>query len=98
MWGWVHTDPSALRYVALSPHAQVMAQDMYQALWSFLVCVVVTVLVSMVTKPKTDEELKGLVMGQTEIPHVGDVPLYHKPIFWAGVVVVIFIALNIIFW
>ncbi len=98
MWAWVHTDPTALRYVALSPHAQVMAQDMYQALWSFLVCVVVTVVVSMVTKPKTDEELKGLVMGQTEIPHVGDVPLYHKPIFWAGVVVVIFIALNIIFW
>jgi SSS family solute:Na+ symporter len=98
MWGWVHTDPSALRYVALSPHAQVMAQDMYQALWSFLVCVLVTVVVSMVTKPKPDEELKGLVMGQTEIPHVEDVSLFHKPIFWAGVVAVVFVVLNIIFW
>ncbi|HEY1463218.1 MAG TPA: sodium:solute symporter family protein [Terriglobales bacterium] len=98
MWGWVHADPTALRYVALSPYAKPMAQDMYQALWSFVVCVIVTVLVSLVTKPKTDAELDGLVMGLTKIPRVENVPLYHKPIFWAGVVVVIFLALNIIFW
>jgi SSS family solute:Na+ symporter len=98
MWGWVKTDPSALRYVALSPFAKPMAQDMYQALWSFVVCVIVTVVVSMLTKPKTDGELNGLVMGLTKIPHVEGVPLYQKPIFWAGVVVVIFVALNIIFW
>jgi len=97
-WAWVKTDPSALRYVALSPHAQVMAQDMYQALWSFLVCVVVTVLVSMLTKPKADAELDGLVMGLTKIPHVEGAPLHQKPIFWAGVVVVIFVILNLIFW
>ena len=29
-----------------------MAQDMYQALWSFLVCVLVTVVVSYMTKPE----------------------------------------------
>jgi solute:Na+ symporter, SSS family len=71
---------------------------MYQALWSFLVCVVVTVLVSMVTQPKTDAELTGLVYGLTEVPSIGDVPLYQKPLFWAGVVVVVFFVLNIIFW
>src|SRR5580692_2336351 len=32
MWLWVKVDPSALRYVALSPHAKGLAQDMYQAL------------------------------------------------------------------
>ena len=37
MWAWVKVDPSALRYVALSPNAKGLAQDMYQALWSFLV-------------------------------------------------------------
>jgi SSS family solute:Na+ symporter len=98
MWGWVHTDPTALRYVALSPYAKPMAQDMYQALWSFVVCVVVTVVVSMATKPKTDAELDGLVMGLTKIPHVENVPLYQKPLFWAGVVVAVFVVLNIIFW
>ena len=35
MWAWVKIDPSALRYVALSPNAKALAQDMYQALWSF---------------------------------------------------------------
>jgi SSS family solute:Na+ symporter len=98
MWTWVKVDPSALRYVALSPHAKGLAQDMFQALWSFLVCVVVTVAVSYVTKPKPDAELAGLVMGLTEIPSVGDLPFYEKPLFWAGVVAAVFVLLNIIFW
>jgi solute:Na+ symporter, SSS family len=98
MWAWVKVDPTALRYVALSPNAKALAQDMYQALWSFLVCVVVTVGVSLVTKPKTEAELSGLVYGLTEVPSIGDVPLYQKPLFWAAVVVVIFFILNIIFW
>jgi solute:Na+ symporter, SSS family len=98
MWAWVHHDPTALRYVALSADAKVMAQDMYQALWSFLLCVTVTVVVSYATKPKPHAELAGLVYGETEIPAVGDVPLYEKPLFWAAVVVVVFVILNIIFW
>jgi solute:Na+ symporter, SSS family len=98
MWAWVYHDPSALRYVALSPDAKALAQDMYQALWSFIVCVIVTVVVSYATKPKPRAELAGLVYGETEIPAVGDVPLYEKPLFWAAVVVAIFVILNIIFW
>ena len=98
MWAWVKADPSALRYVALSPHAKALAQDMFQALWSFLVCVIVTVLVSSATKPKTDAELTGLVYGLTPVPSVGNIPLYQKPVFWAGVVGVVFFILNVIFW
>jgi solute:Na+ symporter, SSS family len=98
MFLWVKHDPSALRYVALSPHAKGLAQDMYQALWSFITCVVVTVVVSLVTKPIPESQLTGLVYGLTKIPSVGKLPLYQRPIFWAGVVMVVFIALNIIFW
>ena len=98
MWLWVKIDPTALRYVALSPDAKALAQDMYQALWSFLICVTVTVVVSLATKPLPDTALAGLVYGQTEIPSVGNVPLHQKPLFWAGVVAVIFVVLNIIFW
>jgi SSS family solute:Na+ symporter len=98
MWTWVKIDPTALRYVALSPNAKALAQDMYQALWSFIVCVVVTVVVSLATKPMADGELKGLVYGLTEVPSVGDVPIYEKPLFWAAVVTVVFFILNIIFW
>jgi SSS family solute:Na+ symporter len=98
MWAWVKIDPAALRYVALSPDAKALAQDMYQALWSFLVCVTVTVIVSYATTPKPRAELAGLVYGETDIPSVGNVPLYQKPLFWAAVVVVVFFILNIIFW
>jgi SSS family solute:Na+ symporter len=98
MWTWVKLDPSALRYVALSPHAKGLAQDMYQALWSFVVCVTVTVVVSLATKPMPDGQLTGLVYGLTKVPSVGDVPLYQKPLFWAAVVTIIFFILNIIFW
>src|SRR5450755_303553 len=98
MWAWVKVDPTALRYVALSPDAKALAQDMYQALWSFIVCVTVTVVVSYATKPKPSAELAGLVYGETDIPSVGDVPLYQKPLFWAAIVVVVFFILNIIFW
>jgi solute:Na+ symporter, SSS family len=98
MWTLVKLDPTALRYVALSPHAKGLAQDMFQALWSFVTCVVVTVVVSMATKPAPEAELQGLVYGLTEVPSVGDVPLYQKPLFWAAVVTVVFVVLNIIFW
>src|ERR1700681_3128241 len=98
MWAWVKIDPTALRYVALSPDAKALAQDMYQALWSFLVCVIVTVTVSLATKPMPTASLAGLVYGETEIPPIGNVPLYQKPLFWAAIVVVVFVILNIIFW
>ncbi len=98
MWFWVYRDPSALRYVALSPHAKALAEDMYRALWSCLICVIVTVVVTMMTKPRTDAELVGLVYGATDIPHEADMPLHQRPVFWAAIVAVVFVILNIIFW
>jgi SSS family solute:Na+ symporter len=71
---------------------------MYQALWSFVICVLVTVTVSLATKPIPDAQLTGLVYGLTKIPSVGKVPLYQKPLFWAGVVTLVFVVLNIVFW
>jgi solute:Na+ symporter, SSS family len=98
MWLWVKIDPSALRYIALSPYAKDMAENMYRALWSWIICVVVTVVVSMMTRPKTDAELQGLVYGATVIPSEGDLALYQRPIFWAAVVAVVFFIVNIVFW
>jgi SSS family solute:Na+ symporter len=98
MWAWVKLDPSALRYVALSPNARDMAENMYRALWSWIVCVVVTVVVSYMTKPKPDVELSGLVYGVTAIPREDEVPIYQRPVFWAAIVGVVFVILNIIFW
>jgi len=98
MWAWVKFDPSALAYVALSRNARDMAENMYRGLWSWLICVGVTVVVSLLTKPKAENELKGLVYGVTDIPSEQLVPIYQRPLFWAVVVAIVFIVLNIIFW
>jgi solute:Na+ symporter, SSS family len=98
MWAWVKVDPTALRYVALSPDARDMAENMYRALWSCLFCAFVTVVVSLGTKPKSDEELKGLVYGATQIPSESYVSMLHRPWFWAVVVGAAFVIVNIIFW
>jgi SSS family solute:Na+ symporter len=98
MYAWVKVDHSALRYVALSSDARDMAENMYRALWSCMVCFIVTILVSLMTKPKSDAELNGLVYGVTAIPKENYVSFWHRPWFWAVFVSIGFIVLNIFFW
>jgi solute:Na+ symporter, SSS family len=98
MYFWVRLDPHAVSYVALSADAQDQAQNMFRALWSCLFCALVTVLVTLVTRPKDDSELNGLVYGLTDIPKESYVSTLHRPWFWALVVGIVFVALNIIFW
>ena len=98
LWAWVRSDPSALRYVALSADAKAMAEDMYRALWSWIVCVLVTVIVSYMTRPRPEAELEGLVYGATKIPEERDEHWYQRPIVWAGAVAIVFCVLNVIFW
>jgi len=98
MWAWVKVDHSAVQYVALSPYAKDMAENMFRALWSGLVCAIVTVAVSLATTPKPEAELAGLVYGCTVIPSEGHLPVYQRPAFWAVVVGAVFVILNIIFW
>jgi SSS family solute:Na+ symporter len=97
MWAWVKVDPGALAYIALSPRAKDMAENMYRALWSWLVCVAVTVAVSFVTQPKPDKELEGLVYGLTALPSESHLPLFKRPIFWAVVVALVLVAMNLAF-
>ena len=89
--------PQALARVALSPDAKPMAENMFRALWSWLICVFVTIIVSLMTKPRTDAELNGLVYGATVIPHDGATTIWQKPIFWAGIVFAVFLALQFVF-
>ncbi|HLW76037.1 MAG TPA: sodium:solute symporter family protein, partial [Bryobacteraceae bacterium] len=98
MWAWVKLDPSALRYVALSPQAKDMAENMYRALWSWIVCVMVTIVVSSMTAPKPESELTGLVYGCTVIPREDAVEWWKRPVFWACVIAAAFVVLQIIFW
>jgi len=98
LWAWVKIDPSALRHVAFSEHAKDMAENIYRAMWTLIINVVVTVVVSLFTKPKPESELKGLVYGLTEVAPEGHFPFFRRPITWAAAVAVGFVLLNIIFW
>src|SRR5260370_31176876 len=73
----------ALSRVALSADAKPMAENLYRALWSWIICVMITVVVSLMTKPVPMEQLSGLVYGVTPIPHDGSTTIWQKPIFWA---------------
>jgi len=101
---WVYTSfgteihkALALSRVALSSDARPMAENLYRALWSWLICVAVTVVVSYMTKPTPEAQLAGLVYGATPIPDDGATSIWQKPIFWAIIVIIVFFALNIIF-
>src|SRR6201984_3423425 len=98
MYAWVQVDANAVRCVALYMDAQGQAQNMFRALWCCLICIIVPFVVSMLTKPKPDSELKDVVYGLTPIPKAENVGWLHSPYFWGAVVFVIFIVLQIIFW
>jgi len=98
MWALVKTHHNLLALIALSSHAKDMAENMYRALWSWLICVIVTAVVSAFTQPRPVEELNGLVYGCTELPSEGHLPLWQRPIFWAAISAVLFIVLQWLFW
>jgi solute:Na+ symporter, SSS family len=94
---WVKLDHSALSIVAFSPDAKDMAENIYRALWSWVVCVLVTIIVSYFGKARPEAELKGLVYGATVLPNEGPVPLIKNHWFWAAIVIVIFFIVNLVF-
>ena len=98
MFALMKLDPRWIKVFALSPLAQGLAQDMYQALWSCVTCIVVTVIVTALTKPKPDEELRGLVYSLTEKAHEQVAGVWHRPVLWGLVALAILVVLQIIFW
>jgi SSS family solute:Na+ symporter len=95
---WVKFNPAALSTVALSSDAKPMAENLYRALWAFMITVIVIYVVSLFTKAKPIAELDGLVYGATILPKEEPVPFYRNEYMWAILAVVIFAVLNILFW
>ena len=56
-----------------------MAQNFWTAIFAWTTCFLVTILVSLFTEPKRDEELKGLVYALTPIPHDRNLPWHKRP-------------------
>lgn len=75
-----------------------MAQNFWIAIFAWSTCFVLTILVSLATRPKPDSELESLVYGLTKIPHEEGVAWYLRPGPLAVVVAILCIGLNFLFW
>jgi SSS family solute:Na+ symporter len=70
---------------------------------AFVVDILLSVVISLATKPKPDEELRGLVYSltpkedRTEVAQVGDHGWYRKPTLLAGISLAMVVVLNVVF-
>lgn len=90
--------PGMTRALTFSATPSEMTRNLWQAIWAWLVCFVLTLLISLVTKPKPDAELEGLVKGMTPKADDGVAGLVGRPAFWAGVAGAVLVGLNLYFW
>lgn len=85
-------------FITLSSVGSDMAANFWRAWWAWLICFLVTIVVSFFTKPKPDEELVGLVKGLTKDTLDENIPFVKKPEFYAILSVIVLVILNIYFW
>ncbi len=75
-----------------------MAQNFWTAIFAWTTCFVVTIVVSLLTGPRADSELVGLVYSLTEKPKEDDLVWYKRPTVLGAIVLAVALVLNIIFW
>ncbi len=75
-----------------------MAQNFWIAIVAWTVCFLVTIVVSLMTRPRAAAELRGLVFGLTDSPSESGVVWYQRPALLAVIVGVLCLALNFLFW
>jgi SSS family solute:Na+ symporter len=74
-----------------------MAQNFWTAIFAFSVNLIVTIAISLITKPRPEPELVGLVYSLTPKPVEGHLTWYQKPATLALFVLAILIVLNLVF-
>jgi SSS family solute:Na+ symporter len=75
-----------------------MAQNFWTAIFAWTTCFLITIIVSLLTKPREDRELVGLVYSLTERPKDANLVWYKRPVVFGLIVLAMMAALNIIFW
>jgi SSS family solute:Na+ symporter len=75
-----------------------MAQNFWGAIWAWSACFIVTIVVSLVSRPRHAEELKGLVYSLTPKIVEEGVPWHRRPAVLAIIVGFGAIVLNVYFW
>ena len=75
-----------------------MAANFYQAIYSWSTAFILTIIISLLTKPRPDSEMVGLVYSLTARPKVDHIPVYKRPLTLAFAALAITVVFNIIFW
>ncbi|HTY07491.1 MAG TPA: sodium:solute symporter family protein [Gemmatimonadales bacterium] len=81
----------------LTTYPSELAQTFWTAIFAWTTCFVVTILVSLATRPRDAGELKGLVWSLTERPKDAELPWFKRPLTLALVVLALTLTLNLIF-
>jgi SSS family solute:Na+ symporter len=81
----------------LTTYPSELSQTFWTAIYAFAVCFVVTVVISLLTRPRPPEELKGLVYSLTSMPKDTEHVWYRRPATLAVVVLILTLALNFLF-
>jgi SSS family solute:Na+ symporter len=84
-------------FAVLHTYPSELAQTFWTAIVAFATCLVITVVVSMVTRPRPEDELRGLVYSLTERPKDAALPLLQRPSTLAAIVLVLVVGLNLAF-
>jgi len=82
----------------LTHYPSEMAQNFWTAIYAFTTCLIVSIVISVLTRPRPAEDLKGLVYSLTPRPDEGEMPWYKRPATLAIAVLAITVALNFIFY
>jgi SSS family solute:Na+ symporter len=96
-WGLTVAEGKGGVFGEIHTFRSVMAQNFWIAIIAFTSCFLITVLVSLVTRPRQEKELEGLVYGLTKIRHDEGARWYERPAYLAVLVLVLAIILNIWF-
>jgi SSS family solute:Na+ symporter len=74
-----------------------MAQNFWTAIWAFSTNFILTVIISLMTKPRPENELVGLVYSLTPKPVEHHMAWYARPKVIAVGLIALLIALNLTF-
>ena len=83
--------------VVMHVYPSEMAQNFWTAIYAWTTCFVVTILVSVATRPRPEEELRGLVYSLTERPAAEARVWYQRPTTLAGAVLAASLVLDLLF-
>ncbi len=75
-----------------------MAQNFWTAIWAWTACFVVTIAVSLMTTPRNDSDLVGLVYSLTKRASDEHVPWFRQPVWLGAIALMLALLLNIVFW